>query len=86
MPQLLGGERGLAVIVGRPGARSCWPASVSRSPKQEAAAFRELTHRAPPGHQVKQLWAVVGRRGGKSKSARRVSDVFLGLLHLAARQ
>jgi hypothetical protein len=34
----------------------------------EAVAFHELTRRAPPGHQVKQLWAVAGRRGGKSRA------------------
>ena len=31
----------------------------------ELAFFREIAERDPPGHRVKELWLLVGRRGGK---------------------
>jgi hypothetical protein len=35
----------------------------------ERALFREVADRDPPLHQVKELWCVVGRRGGKDSIA-----------------
>jgi hypothetical protein len=36
----------------------------------EAVSFRQVAgDRAPPGRRVRELWAVVGRRGGKSRMA-----------------
>ena len=67
-PQLLGGEHGLG---GDSWAAWCaiLLASVGEPLNEaEAVAFHELTRRAPPGHPMRQLWAVVGRRGGKTKS------------------
>ncbi len=31
----------------------------------ELETFREVAHREPPAHRVKELWLIVGRRGGK---------------------
>lgn len=35
----------------------------------ELALFREVAERDPPSHRVKELWAIVGRRGGKDSIA-----------------
>ena len=66
-PRLLGGGSGLGGDSWPPW-RAILLASVGEPlTESEAATFRELTRRAPPGHQVRQLWAVVGRRGGKTR-------------------
>jgi hypothetical protein len=67
-PHLLGGERGLGDDSWA-GWRATLLASVGEPLNEaETAAFRQLTRRAPPGHAVGELWAVAGRRGGKSKA------------------
>jgi len=35
----------------------------------ERQTFRQLTDRDPPAEQVRELWAVCGRRSGKTKTA-----------------
>ncbi|HVY14491.1 MAG TPA: hypothetical protein VHB27_04640, partial [Rhodopila sp.] len=35
----------------------------------EVASFREVAERDPPAQRVRELWAIVGRRGGKDSTA-----------------
>jgi hypothetical protein len=41
----------------------------------ELALFREVAEREPPSRQVKELWCIVGRRGGKDSIASAVAAV-----------
>src|SRR5262249_13509015 len=46
----------------------------------ELAAFRAVAgDRAPPEHRVRELWAVAGRRSGKSRMAAAVAMIYLAL-------
>lgn len=42
---------------------------------EELVLFREVAGRDPPSQQVKELWAIVGRRGGKDSIAGAVATV-----------
>jgi hypothetical protein len=47
--------------------------------KDELATFHTVAgNRAPPGHRVRELWAIAGRRSGKSRMAA-ATAVYLGL-------
>ena len=85
-PHLLGGERGLGGD-----SWAAWRAILLASvgeplTETEAATFHELTHRAPPGHPMRQLWAVVGRRGGKTRALAALVTYLSACCCLAARQ
>lgn len=70
-PQLLGGA-----FAGRSWRR--WKAVLKAAcgehlGSKELQRFREVAERDPPSHQVRELWCVVGRRGGKDSVAAAVA-------------